>query len=65
MSSILEKLIGLRQLSIDTFAASWHSDWTIGPSESFTIPSRIVLLDPSACPKLIVTVRDHSSTLAP
>ncbi|KAH8774485.1 thioesterase family protein [Diaporthe sp. PMI_573] len=32
MSSILEKQIGLCQLSNDTFAANWHSDWAIGPT---------------------------------
>ncbi|KAG6363953.1 hypothetical protein INS49_009056 [Diaporthe citri] len=31
-SSILEKQIGLRQLTSDTFAAGWHPDWGIGPT---------------------------------
>lgn len=33
-NSILEKQIGLRQLASDTFAAHWHEDWAVGPSES-------------------------------
>lgn len=56
MRSILEKQIGLRRLSKDTFAAGWHNDWTIGPSELLTIPSCSVLLDPSAFSQLTVIV---------
>lgn len=35
--SILEKQIGLRQLTSDTFTAGWHPDWAIGPSKSSTL----------------------------